>query len=551
MLLADIRDYIGTLGITDDEKVYSGMLPVKEEKSIGVYHQKPRPKTDSVGSNTSYGIKPVSILVHWSASQRETEKVSNELYEKLESCRNVIINDKKLKFTKLAHEEPIDVGIDANGVNHGDKMYKNHVKKMYNQPLINYHKFIGGIHMIGDKWLSIRNDKKKGLSYSEIARKYNIDRRTAKKYCVSNVKPDYKYRNPRKRKIDEYAPYIDELLAEAPYSAVRIQELVEEHFHTKIGYTTIQEYVKKTKTKYNHQATVRFETMPGLQGQVDWGFFENYTVTDVNGEEKKLYCFLMILGYSRMRYIEFVTDMSTQTLIKCHLNAFDYFGGYPDEILYDNMKQVVVKRLLKQKDSTLNRTFEDFAGFFNFKPVLCRPYRGQTKGKIERTVRYVRENFMIGIKYKDLEDLNKQAYVWCEKVNNKVHSTTNEIPKIRLIEEHLTKVTRPYFIDINSVRKVEKDCLFSYKGNKYSVPPKYIYRHVVVAGFDNLLQVYCDGEKIATHPIARGKNMAVINKYHYDSISHSKHDKDHNSIFDDANYDEKLSNVDLEVYNCD
>ena len=82
---------------------------------------------------------------------------------------------------------------------------------------------------------------------------------------------------------------------------------------------------------------------------------------------------------------------------------------------------------------------------------------------------------MVGIKYKDLEDLNKQAYGWCEKVNNKVHSTTNEIPKIRLMEEHLTKVTRPYFIDINSVRKVEKDCLFSYKGNKYSVPPKYIY----------------------------------------------------------------------------
>lgn len=224
--------------------------------------------------------------------------------------------------------------------------------------------------------------QKKGMSYSEIGRKYNIDRRTAKKYCESNVKPDYKYTSPRKRKIDAYSSYIDELLAEAPYSAVRIQELVEEHFHTKIGYTTIQEYVKKIKHNYNHQATVRFETMPGLQGQVDWGFFENYTVKDINGEEKKLYCFLMILGYSRMRYIEFVTDMSTQTLIRCHLNAFDYFGGYPEEILYDNMKQVVDKRLLKQKDSTLNKTFEDFAGFFNFKPVLCRPYRGQTKGKL-------------------------------------------------------------------------------------------------------------------------------------------------------------------------
>ena len=95
--------------------------------------------------------------------------------------------------------------------------------------------------MIEEKWLSIRNDKKKGLSYSEIARKYNIDRRTAKKYCESDVKPNYKYINPRKRKIDEYAPYIDELLAEAPYSAVRIQDLVEEHFHIKIAYKESRE----------------------------------------------------------------------------------------------------------------------------------------------------------------------------------------------------------------------------------------------------------------------------------------------------------------------
>ena len=318
--------------------------------------------------------------------------------------------------------------------------------------------------MIGDKWLSIRNDRKKGLSYSEIARRYNIDRRTAKAYCESETKPKYTYKIPKKKIIDDYAAYIDELLAEAPYSAVRINELVEEHFHVSVGYTTIQEYVKKTKRKYNNQATIRFETMPELQGQVDWGFFENYTVIDSNGEEKKLYCFLMILGYSRMRYVEFVTDMSTQTLIQCHLNAFDYFGGYPEEILYDNMKQVVVKRLLKQKDSTLNKTFEDFAGFFGFKPVLCRPYRGQTKGKIERTVRYVRENFMVGIKYKDLDDLNAKARAWCEKVNLKIHSTTNEIPKVRLLEENLSKITRRYFIDVNHVRKVEKDCLFSYKG---------------------------------------------------------------------------------------
>ena len=86
------------------------------------------------------------------------------------------------------------------------------------------------------------------------------------------------------------------------------------------------------------------------------------------------------------------------------------------------MKQVVIKRLLKQEDSTLNRQFEDFAGFYGFKPILCRPYRGQTKGKVEQMVQFVRDNFMVGIKYNSLADLNGQALAWCNKVNGKVHA---------------------------------------------------------------------------------------------------------------------------------
>jgi len=127
-----------------------------------------------------------------------------------------------------------------------------------------------------------------------------------------------------------------------------------------------------------------------------------------------------------MRYIEFVTDMSTNTLIRCHQNAFRYFGGYPEEMLYDNMKQVVIKRLLKQEDSTLNRQFEDFAGFYGFKPILCRPYRGQTKGKVERTVQFVRDNFMVGIKYNSLADLNGQALAWCNIVEVLDHIFSEE-----------------------------------------------------------------------------------------------------------------------------
>lgn len=370
--------------------------------------------------------------------------------------------------------------------------------------------------MKGNLWMEIRNERKKGLSYTEIARKHHIDPRTAKKYAESDTKPVYTLTAPKPSKLDPYKHLIDMWLEEAPYSAVRIHEkLVEQGCDCK--YTIVRQYVATRKADSNEKATVRFETMPGLQGQVDWGFFENFKVLE-NGEYKKLYCFLMILGYSRMRYIEFVTDMSTTTLIKCHINAFRYFGGYPEEILYDNMKQVVVKRLMKQSESELNKQFEDFAGFYGYKPVLCRPDRGQTKGKVERTVRYVRENFMVGIKYHSLADLNNQAHTWCNKINAKIHGTTNERPIDRLAEEHLLPLKREYIIDKINLRRVEKDCLISYAGNKYSVPAEYVGKDVTVIVLDHMLAAYFEGKQIALHKLSYSRNTLNVNKEHYKSM---------------------------------
>ena len=370
--------------------------------------------------------------------------------------------------------------------------------------------------MKGNLWMEIRNERKKGLSYTEIARKHHIDPRTAKKYAESDVRPVYTLTAPKPSKLDPYKHLIDMWLEEAPYSAVRIHEkLMEQGCDCK--YTIVRQYVATRKAALNEKATVRFETMPGLQGQVDWGFFENYKVLE-NGESRKLYCFLMVLGYSRMRYIEFVTDMSTTTLIKCHINAFRYFDGYPEEILYDNMKQVVVKRMLKQSESELNKQFEDFAGFYGFKPILCRPYRGQTKGKVERTVRYVRENFMVGIRYHSLANLNSQAHAWCNKINARIHGTTNECPIDRLADEKLLPLKREYIIDRINLRRVEKDCLISYAGNKYSVPAEYVGRDVTVIVLDHMSAAYFEGKQIALHKLFYSKNSLNVNKEHYKSM---------------------------------
>jgi len=401
--------------------------------------------------------------------------------------------------------------------------------------------------MEGENWMEIRSDRKKGMSYTEIARKHHIDPRTAKKYAESDTRPEYVLSQPKPSKLDPYKEQITLWLEEAPYSAVRILEKIQEQGFDG-GHSIVREYVRNKKEQFDEKATVRFETMPGLQGQVDWAYFEDHLVYEA-GKWKKLYCFLMILGYSRMRYIEFVTDMSTNTLIRCHQNAFRYFNGYPEEILYDNMKQVVIKRLLKQEDSTLNRQFEDFAGFYGFKPVLCRPYRGQTKGKVERTVKFVRDNFMTGIKYNSLDNLNGQALAWCNKVNGKVHGTTNEIPFERLKKEGLNALSREYIIDKINLRRVQKDCLISYAGNQYSVPAEYVGKDVAVVALDNVLAAYHEGKQIATHRISYIKKDMVVNPAHYRKITVKQTFDTENTLFYEDNIiDFPLKNVDLRKY---
>ena len=109
---------------------------------------------------------------------------------------------------------------------------------------------------------------------------------------------------------------------------------------------------------------------------------------------------------------------------------------------------------------------------------------------------------MVGIKYNSLADLNGQALAWCNKVNGKVHATTNEIPFERLKKEGLSPLKREYIIDKINLRRVQKDCLISYAGNQYSVPAEYVGKDVAVVALDNMLAAYYEGKQIALHRIS-------------------------------------------------
>lgn len=362
----------------------------------------------------------------------------------------------------------------------------------------------------------IRDLYAQGLSIKAISKKTGFDRKTVRKYLDTTSIPESKKRTIKESKLDEYKDYIITKLHEGPYTASRLyREIQEMGFAGK--YTIVKDFIRKVRPEYGVVAVLRYETKPGVQSQVDWSEFGRI---EIDGQNKKLYCFNMILGYSRMRYIEFTLSIDAITLIKCHLNAFRYFGGYTDEILYDNMKQVVIHRALKSSESTWHSKFEDFYKYYGFIPRLCRPYRPQTKGKIENTIAYVRRDFFLGRDFSSLANLNNQATEWLKRVNSNVHGTTHEIPIERHKLEELRPIdTIPEYITIREeTRKISRDCYVSYLGNKYSVPYQLAGREVTLQILDDMFRVVVGGKQICEHVLIAGSNGVSRKKEHFKGL---------------------------------
>lgn len=358
----------------------------------------------------------------------------------------------------------------------------------------------------------LRDLYQQGLSISEIARQTGHDRKTVRTYVKSGELPDPKERAKKESKLDAFKDYVKSKLQEGPFTATRMfREIQEMGFTGK--YTIVKDFIREVRPKQGVQAIYRYETKPGVQAQVDWSEFGR---VEIDGSILKLYCFNMILGYSRVRYIEFTLSIDVITFVKCHLNAFRYFGGYTEEILYDNIKQVVIKRALKSSESQWHAKFEDFFRHYGFIPRLCRPYRAQTKGKIENTIGYVRRDFFLGGSFNSLQDMNTQALSWLDKVNSRVHGTTHEIPFERLKLEGLKPVDRvpAYLIIHEETRKISRDCYVSYLGNKYTVPYRFAGREATLRILDGTFRVMVGGELACEHEILPGNGRTSRNKEH-------------------------------------
>ena len=361
-----------------------------------------------------------------------------------------------------------------------------------------------------EEWLDMKSMYKQGMSISEIARRTGHDRKTVRRHVTGDSHlPRYKTRKKGPSKLDPFKEYIKGRIEEHDLSAVRLHEELEKMGYTG-GYTILREFARTVRKDRAIKAVYRYETAPGVQAQVDWA---SCGAVEIDGGVSPVHSFDMVMGYSRAKYVEFTLDTKTETFIRCHLNAFQYFGGYPKELLYDNTKNVVLKRALKSSDSTWNPLFEDFFHHHGFIPRLAKPYRAQTKGKVERAIRFEKDNFLKGRQFGSVQELNAEARAWVRRVDSRPHGTTGVPPLQRLEEERpellLLSDRPPYQIVQRFTRKVSRDCFVSFLGNRYSVPWKHAGREATLLVQDGTMGVLVGGEVACEHELRAGSSNIV------------------------------------------
>lgn len=359
---------------------------------------------------------------------------------------------------------------------------------------------------------------RQGLKVAVIARQVGVDRKTVRKYIARGVEvPTYGPRQPRERMLDPWLDYLKARLDAYPGLSARrlLREIGERGYPG--GYSTVRDTVRALRPAGGGRPfAVRFETPPGQQAQVDFAQFR-VRFTSAPDSVQIVWLFSMVLGFSRLIWGRFAQRQTMQTVLACHRAAFEAIGGVPREILYDRMKTAV---LGEDEDGRViyNRTLGEFARHYGFLPKACRAYRPETKGKVERPFRYIREDFFLGGTFRDLDDLNLQFGNWLANVANpRVHASTGRIVNEVFAEEQTTLQLLP-LISFGAVLKLERrishDGMVSVGGNYYSVPDATRRRLVEVHSLADEIHIFEDDRLIARHPLLEGRRQRSLLEGH-------------------------------------
>lgn len=359
----------------------------------------------------------------------------------------------------------------------------------------------------------------KGWKKKAIARELGVDPKTVRKYLALAAYPGPR-RTTKVSILEAFRERLERRMGEVNYLASVLYQELKEHGYAG-SYKMVQCFVRPFRQAQQRamEATMRFETGPGQQAQVDWG---TRRVT-LAGVEVRIQLFAMVLGFSRRLFVRAALNQTVPTLLRCHEAAFAHFGGLTDTSLYDNAKTVVLHRDPEGRHITWHPLFKDFADYWGFTPRLCRYHRPQTKGKIESGVKYVKRNFFAlrGTSFRSLEHLNDELLRWTLEIADlRLHGTTHERPKDRFAREALRPLPAKAAYQLEAVltRTVPHDALVVFRTNRYSVPWPTVGRRVTLVETGPQVKIYDGATLLAEHLRREGRFESSVLPIHYDGL---------------------------------
>ncbi|MGH8703875.1 MAG: IS21 family transposase, partial [Burkholderiales bacterium] len=341
-----------------------------------------------------------------------------------------------------------------------------------------------------------------------MARELDVAPKTVRAVLRSRPRPA---RPARPSALDPFRPLIRELVLHKELSGVRVLEDIRAVGYLG-GYSILKEYIRSFRPRASERPHLRFETGPGVQGQVD---LSPYTV--ILGEvPTAVVCFSMVLGFSRWQFIRFVRHADVHSVCHSHVLAFELAGGVPHEILYDRMKQVVLE---SYKDGVLyHPLFERLAQHYGFRAVPLAPGYKEGKGKVEAPFRYVEDNCLAGRSFHDLEDLNRQARRWLEETAwVRIHRTTRAEPAVRLDQERSALIALPperFDAAIVLPRVIGDDFCVPWDSSRYSVPPRLHGQTALVRVLEGRIEIVVAGNTVAAHDLGSSRHQRYIAREH-------------------------------------
>lgn len=320
--------------------------------------------------------------------------------------------------------------------------------------------------------------------------------------------------------LDPYKSFILDTLAQHPtLRASRIYDMIRTRGYVGSA-VQVRRYVRTVRPARSHEPFIVRQTLPGEEAQVDWGHFGKITVGHA---QRALSCFVMVLGHSRAMHARFTLDQTLESFIRGHVASFERFGGVPRKVLYDNLKSVVIER--QGEHVRFHETILELAGHYHFAPTPCAPYRANEKGKVERTIQYIRHAFFAARPVTSIEALNAELLDWIDRVAHArpcPRDPARRIVQDVWLEEKATLLPLPenrFESDLVRPARSGKTPYIRFDKNDYSIPADWVRKPLTLIASESEVRITCDVEEgIARHQRSYDRGATVEDPKHIEAL---------------------------------